>query len=87
MSILSEISSRLPRRGELDDVLPAHTRSALHAIHGELLDLQHRATLIGDEFLATLIATAADEARDQLRDDLIMREEGAGRPDLRVVDK
>jgi hypothetical protein len=74
MSILSEIPSRQPRRGEVDRVLPAHTRRMLHEIHAELVDLHRRATLIHDDFLALLIATAADEARDQLRDDLILRE-------------
>jgi len=30
---------------------------------------------IGDDFVAFLISTAADEVRDQLRDDLILRQE------------
>ena len=77
-----EISDRQPRRGELGDVLSASTRRMLHEMHAELLDLQRRALLIRDDFLAALIGTAADEARDQLRDDLLMRKteaEGSAR--------
>ena len=79
MSILSSIPSRQPRRGEVEDVLPAPTRRMLHEIHAELVDLHRRATLIQDDFLALLIATAADEARDQLRDDLLLRDAQAER--------
>ena len=48
-------------------------------MYRELVDLRQRAAMINDAFLATLIETAADEARDQLRDDLILREEQAAR--------
>jgi hypothetical protein len=68
-------------------VLPPHTRRMLHEIHAELLDLHRRASLIHDDFLALLIATAADEARDQLRDDLILRDaqaEGEGGEEMQA---
>lgn len=68
------IAGRVPRRGEIDTALTPHARRQLTDIHRELDDLRQRATMINDAFLATLIETAADEARDQLRDDLIIRE-------------
>ncbi len=74
MTAAYEFPSRKPRRGELDHTLGPRERHALHEIHRELHDLHHRAALIDDDFLAQLIETAADEARDQLRDDLLLRE-------------
>ena len=65
----------------MDRVLPYQTRRTLHEIHAELCELHQKAALIHDDFLALLIATAADEARDQLRDDLILREVEGERDD------
>ncbi|HVY18896.1 MAG TPA: hypothetical protein VHA70_02315 [Bauldia sp.] len=67
-------TERKPRRGELDGILSPHARVALRSICGELQDLHRRAEMIDDLYLATLIGHAADEALDQLRDDLVMRE-------------
>jgi hypothetical protein len=75
MSAIPIEPERNPRRGELDHVLPPHVRAALRTICGELQDLHRRAVSIDDPYLATLIGHAADEALDQLRDDLVMREE------------
>jgi hypothetical protein len=74
MSAFMKSPVREPRRGEVNEALLPHVRRSLHAIHAELIDLNDRAALIQDDFLAMLIATAADECRDQLRDDLILRE-------------
>jgi hypothetical protein len=74
MSAFTKSPSREPRRGEVNEALLPHVRRSLHAIHAELIELHDRAALINDDFLAMLIATAADECRDQLRDDLILRE-------------
>jgi hypothetical protein len=82
MGMLSQIPDRQPRRGELDHVLDPHTRHRLREIYRELQELQRRATVLNSAFLAQLIAAAADEARDQLRDDLMMRE-AAGDPAAR----
>jgi hypothetical protein len=50
----------------------------LRTMHDELRELERRAAAMDDGYLATLIATAADEARDQLRDDLILRQASSG---------
>ena len=63
------------RRGVLDRPLTPHARSTLTAIMRELGAIQDKAPLIGDDFLAYRIGAAAGEARDRLRDDLIIREE------------
>jgi hypothetical protein len=75
MTAISTGPERNPRRGELEDVLTPHARTVLRGICGELQDLHRRAEMIDDPYLATLIGHAADEALDQLRDDLVMREE------------
>jgi hypothetical protein len=62
-------------------------RHVLHQIHNELVELHDRTALIGDDFLALLIGEAADEARDQLRDDLVMREAEAARAASAVADE
>jgi hypothetical protein len=77
MTATQPAPERQPRRGELDRVLSPVARTALRAICGELQDLHRRAEMIDDPYLATLIAHASDEALDQLRDDLVMREEAA----------
>lgn len=74
------IAGRAPRRGELDEILTPHARAALRMICGELQDLHRRATMIDDPYLAELIGIAADEARDQLRDDLVLREAESPKP-------
>ena len=79
--MLSQIPAQRPRRGELDAALEPHSRRVLSEMYLELRDLHRRATLIDDGFLAELIATAADEARDQLRDDKMLRESGNLFPD------
>lgn len=74
MTTALTLLNRMPRRGELDGVLHPDARRILREMYGELEDLRRRALVLNDDFLAMLIATAADETRDQLRDDLIMRE-------------
>jgi hypothetical protein len=74
MTAIATEPERQPRRGELNGVLAPHARAALRSICGELQDLHRRAEMIDDLYLATLIGHAADEALDQLRDDLVMRE-------------
>jgi hypothetical protein len=81
MTPISPIHERQPRRGELDEVLSPHKRTVLRAICGELQDLHRRAEMIDDPYLATLIAHAAEEALDQLRDDHVMREAEHPDPD------
>jgi hypothetical protein len=78
MSAFAELPERQPRRGELTSVLAPTTRLMLHTMHDELRELERRAAAMDDGYLATLIATAADEARDQLRDDLILRQASSG---------
>jgi hypothetical protein len=73
MTVLAQIPGR-PRRGELDAVLLPEARSLLREVYLGLRDLQRRAEKIDGGFLSALIEAASDEARDQLRDDLIMRE-------------
>jgi hypothetical protein len=63
------------RRGELDTPLSPALRRKLDEICRDLTRLQGEAQDINDDFLAYLISAAADEARDQLRDDLILRQE------------
>ena len=74
MSAFGHTPEREPRRGELTSALAPAARITLHAMHDELRELERRALAIDDAFLAALIADAADEARDQLRDDLILRQ-------------
>jgi hypothetical protein len=52
-------------------------RAILQGIADELPLLERRAAGIGDSFLAFLIASAAGEARDQLRDAAFTEGEGA----------
>ena len=80
MNAFSNQPEREPRRGELEEILTPHVRVTLRAICGELQDLHRRATMINDAFLAELIGAAAEEARDQLRDDLTLREEAHAKP-------
>jgi len=75
MSAFSQTSQREPRRGELTSALAPVARLTLHALHVDLRELERRALEIEDAYLAALVAIAADEARDQLRDDLILRQE------------
>jgi hypothetical protein len=81
MGMLSQIPNRQPRRGELEHVLDPNARHRLREIYRELQELQRRAIVLDDAFLAELITAAADEARDQLRDDLMMRESEAPHSD------
>lgn len=74
MSVIQQVTERLPRRGELEVMLEPSQRHTLREIYRELLDLHHRAENMSNSFLAELIGTAKDEARDQLRDDMMMRE-------------
>ena len=74
MNAFAEPAQREPRRGELTSALAPTARITIHMLHDELRELERRALAIDDPFLAALIADAADEARDQLRDDLILRQ-------------
>ena len=67
------------KRGETDAPMAAGVRWKLQGVLQELRDLEARVHLFGDEFLEYLITTAADEAQDQLRDDLLLRQEGEER--------
>ena len=70
----------------MDRPLPPANRTKLEAITGDLLRLQFETGEMGDEFLAFLIGAAADHARDELRDDKILRSEletSSSYPDLR----
>jgi len=78
MSAFAELPEREPRRGELTSPLAPAARIMLHAMHDELREMERRADSIGDHYLAVLIGDAADEARDQLRDDLILRHAASG---------
>ena len=74
MSAFAQPAEREPRRGELTSPLAPAARITIHMLHDELRELERRALAIDDPYLATLIGDAADEARDQLRDDLILRQ-------------
>jgi hypothetical protein len=80
MSGIEAEPSRRVRRGELDAALSPHARAVIRGICGELRELHRRAEMIDDPYLAELIARAADEAVDQLRDDLVIREGASGPP-------
>ena len=60
---------------ELDAPLYPHARFKLEEIQRDLDALRGAAVGIGSTFLVFLIASAADEALDQLRDDQLLREE------------
>jgi hypothetical protein len=60
---------------ELDAPLYPHARSKLEEIQHELDTLRAAAVGIGSTFLAFLIASAAGEALDELRDDQLLRQE------------
>lgn len=60
---------------ELDAPLYPHARFKLEEIQRELDALRGVAVSTGSTFLAFLIASAADEALDELRDDQLLREE------------
>lgn len=66
---------RQSRRGEIEAPLTNHARMKLEEIYRELMRLQNEAALLRNDFLAFLISSASDEAHDQLRDDLILRNE------------
>jgi hypothetical protein len=78
MSAFAELPERQPRRGELTSALAPAARIMLHTMHDELREMERRADSFGDHYLAALIADAADEARDQLRDDLVLRQAASG---------
>ncbi len=80
MTSFSSHSQREPRRGELDAILAPHARAALRLICDELQDLHRRDDMIDDVYLDELIGAAADEAQDQLRDDLVLREAEHAKP-------
>ena len=60
---------------ELDEPLYPHARFKLEEIQRDLDSLRGAAVSIGSTFLTFLIASAADEALDELRDDQLVREE------------
>ena len=67
-------ATEAPNSGHQNDTpLPPHARQKLEEISRELSGLREKADQIDDHFLAFLITSAEDEARDQLRDDLILR--------------
>lgn len=80
MTAFSSQTEREPRRGELEEILSPHVRSELRVICSELQELKRRAELIDDVYLVELICAAAEEARDQLRDDLVLREAEHAKP-------
>jgi hypothetical protein len=80
MNAFSSNAEREPRRGELEQILSPHARTELRVICSELQELQRRADMIDDVYLAELICAAAEEARDQLRDDLVLREAEHAKP-------
>ena len=75
MTTTLDLTRRQSRRGEIEAPLANHARLKLEEIYRELTRLQSEAALLRNEFLAFLISSAGDEAHDQLRDDLILRNE------------
>jgi hypothetical protein len=75
MTVVADPPVRPSRRRELDTPLTPRARRALGELVRELETLRSKAMTIDDAFLAFLISAAADEGRDQLRDDLILRQE------------
>jgi hypothetical protein len=75
MTVVADPPVRSPRGGEPDAPLAPRVWQGLGELVRELETLRSKAMTIGDDFVAFLISTAADEVRDQLRDDLILRQE------------
>jgi len=75
MPAVADPPTRPSRRRELDTPLTLRARKTLGELLRELEASRSKAMTIDDDFLAFLISAAADEARDQLRDDVILRQE------------